>query len=161
MPTSYVVTAGGYSDYHICGVYSNREKAEYAAQLFRGGVEEFEIDSYPEHPHGMLRFFVRMKHGGESMVGQSDPTGEECSPYEAHRFSADYWTGVQELWMHVWAKDEQHAVKIANEKRGQLIAGDQWPDNKLPKELPGLTRSASTGLFSPPITETVLGDPIL
>lgn len=158
MATSYVVTVGEYSDYHICGVYSDRERAEYAAQLFRGGVEEFEVDSWPDHPQGMLRFFVRMKHGGESTVGNASPTEAE---YQAHHFAADYWTGVQELWMHVWAKDEQHAVKIVNEKRGQLIAGDQWPDNELPKELPGLTRSASTGLFSPPITKTVLGDPIL
>ena len=156
MTTSYVVTTGEYSSYSIRGVYSTREKAEYAAKLFRGDVEEFEIDSYPDHPRGLLRFFVRMERGGESIVGEAGPTEKG---YQPHYFSADYWTGVQELWMHVWAKDEQHAVKIVNEKRGQLIAGYQWPDDEPAKEWPGLARNASTGLFHPPVVEIKLGIP--
>jgi len=27
---------------------------------------------------------------------------------------------------YIWAKDEMHAVKIANERRVQLIASNQW-----------------------------------
>jgi len=32
---------------------------------------------------------------------------------------------------HVWATDEVHAIKIANEHRAQLIANNEWlPDDQ-------------------------------
>ena len=32
------------------------------------------------------------------------------------------------LTIEVQAKSEKHAVKIVNEKRGQVIANNQWPE---------------------------------
>lgn len=44
--TIYVVTDGEYSDYHICGVFSTKVKAEkYCADTREGGVEEWLLDA--------------------------------------------------------------------------------------------------------------------
>ncbi|MBR2248771.1 MAG: hypothetical protein IJ880_17455 [Bacilli bacterium] len=44
--TVYVVTDGEYSDYHIVGIFSDREKAEIcvAIKTEDGGVEEWDVD---------------------------------------------------------------------------------------------------------------------
>jgi len=39
-------------------------------------------------------------------------------------FSTIY--GKRMLYVGTWAKDEQHAAKIANEKRAQLITSGEW-----------------------------------
>jgi len=49
----YVVTAGTYSDYRLCGIYSTREKAEAALEAFVDSrIEELPIDQ--ELPPGMV-----------------------------------------------------------------------------------------------------------
>lgn len=59
-----------------------------------------------------------MDEGGDSeaRIIEAEFPGEDLLPYgDKTRVS-----------FRVWAKDKIHAVKIANEKRLQLIAADQW-----------------------------------
>ena len=50
-----------------------------------------------------------------------------CQIWRRSQAPAYRGTGVQDaLDATVWATDEQHAIKIANEKRIQMIAGDKW-----------------------------------
>lgn len=45
----YIVSAGDYSDYKIYGIYSTKEKAEYAKKLFDADeIEEWDIDDLDE-----------------------------------------------------------------------------------------------------------------
>jgi hypothetical protein len=83
-------------------------------------IEEMEADSIPEHPPGMLRFDVEMNREGDVI--------------NVHRRSVEYsinydWVpysdGVRVVFK-TWAKDEKHAIKIANERRVALLATDQW-----------------------------------
>jgi hypothetical protein len=115
----HVVTKGEYSDYSICGIYSTAEKAEEAKRLYAADeVEEWELDKTPAHLPGHWPYSVRMDIDGNSDVEPSavNYMVEEARPYgDGVRVSFD-----------VWAKDEAHAVKIANERRAQLIASGQW-----------------------------------
>lgn len=118
----YIVTSGSYSDYHICGVYSDIAKAQEAVELYgdESRVEEFEVDVFPEHPPGLLAYVVYMDEQGKSDVRRTHVAGhsEWCGG-----------AGRGQMVFSVWAKDEQHAVKIANEKRVVLIANGEWSDD--------------------------------
>jgi len=165
MPTSYIVMAGEYSDRHVCGVYTTKENADYAADLFGGWVEEFVPDAIPDHPQGMICYHVSMRRDGEATTQKIGIEGMDI--YGKGTFLDQYFrkedgtlTGVKEFTIGVWARDEQHAVKIVNEKRAQIIAANEWPDDPPPIP-PENTACAFTGLSHAAITATELGDPIL
>lgn len=152
MATSYIVMAGEYSDRHVCGVYSTRKKANYAAKVYNGEVITHKVDELPKHPKGMLGYYVRMKKDGASTVQLYGAEGMEIGK-DGH-FHNDYtrlpdgtYNVVKELSITVWAKDEKHAVKIVNEKRAQIIAANEWPDD--PPHDPRPAMFVSTSL-SPP-----------
>jgi hypothetical protein len=136
----YIVTAGDYSDYHINGVCSTEEKADELMKLTRGDyIEEFELDKFPEHPPGLYKFQVNMNKNGDvpqrNGIYPMDCTdmfkiyahdGIVVLPLEVDwQPSSDGYTSF-----YVWAKDETHAVKIANEKRVGLILNNMWFDDK-------------------------------
>jgi len=123
--TVYVVTDGSYSDYHICGIFDSKEKAEEAKRLFKSknDVEEYLVNDIPDHPDGMWPFHVSMRRDGtiESMFGEG-VDGEVSKN----------WTpcyDCETIQFHVWATDEQHAVKISNEQRIQILAANLWPNS--------------------------------
>lgn len=100
----YVVTQGEYSDYRIIGLFSSKDKADqliasYPPSCYSGQprVEEYELDK----------------------VGI--PKGERL-----FRVSICVEGGVGRMETYVWAKDKQHAAKIANERRVQTIANSTW-----------------------------------
>lgn len=120
----YVLTKGDYSDYHIIGVYSTRDEAEkgvieYDSEWGTPSIEEWDVDKHPAHPEGMLAYKVHMDRDGNSEVhreGCDDFKGDDWAPYGDN----------QRVSFRMWARDEQHAVKIANERRMQQIASGQW-----------------------------------
>ena len=155
MATSYIVVTGEYSDYHVCGVYSTRPKADYAATLYNGEVIEYEIDELPDHPKGLLGYRVEMKKDGAADVQRCGIGPMEI--YLAGSFLNDYSRKddgqlviVKEFVISVWAKDEQHAVKIVNEKRAQIIAANEWPDDPPPTTGPVYVNSTSLSLPDDP-----------
>ena len=116
----YMVTDGRYSDYRVLGIFSTQEKADRAVQLYasENDIEEIELDEMPEAPKGMLYYLVRMDAQGESFVYR-------ISVEHARAFD---WQPCSTTMVsfYVWASDETHAVKIANEKRAMLMATGQW-----------------------------------
>jgi hypothetical protein len=166
----YIVTAGEYSDYHICAVYDNREDAEYHVDNFMsragwredgGRVEEYELNPFRDTIRaGLKRYHVEMLRNGNTVQVRNgwigDKThigtkGEFISVSGLYTYRLDMlaergeeltWEEEQQaerarvaraklpvvLDMNVLATDEQHAVKIVNERRAQLIATDVWPD---------------------------------
>jgi len=125
MTKIFVVTSGQYSDYGIAGIYSSKEKAEEAKKLFNAdnGIAEWELDAVPKHEKGTYYWSVEMdKEGNTQNVELQDASHAnkkwDWSPYgDAEK---------KLVYFGVWAKDENHAVKIANEKRGMLIASGEW-----------------------------------
>ena len=128
MKTIYIVTQGSYSDYHIVSVFSTRELAEKFIELQPPpGYDEYEIEEYyldqnvKQIKSGLRLYKVTMKRDGESSA--------DLAQYdEEYMMLKQLWWGVREVILdcHVYAKDERHAVKIANEKRAQMIASGEW-----------------------------------
>ena len=118
----YAVSTGRYSDYRIEGIYSTKEKAQEAHCLYAADndIEEYELDAMPEHPPGMLHYFVKMdEQGNASFV-------EIRSAEHMPNFDWSPYGDNKNVGFNVWAKDEIHAIKISNEKRAQLIATNRW-----------------------------------
>lgn len=129
MTTIFVVTEGQCSDYRICGVYSTRENAERAKVVWtdrwsRPDIEEYELDKYLADLAGGRRpYMVIMDRDGDCE--------REPIPHEPGEFRITHWPEVNiidTMTVTVWATSPEHAAKIANERRVQLIADGTWPE---------------------------------
>lgn len=120
----FMVADGDYSDYHVCGIYTTMKKAEEAKEYYAAdyGIQEIEADAIPDHPKGMLLYEVDMEINGYVQ----DTRRRDCSDKPHFGAQKDYYLSDDYGVFIMWAKDEQHAVKIANEKRAQLIANNEW-----------------------------------
>lgn len=124
----YLVTSGTYSDYGIDAVFTTRELAQAFIDSFEKSFYiEIRIEERILNPKekeirkGFKAYFVRM-----TKKGQVKDCYHSKSSYcfvEGKTFSFDI---DDNLYCHVFAKDDKHAIKIVNEKRGQLIALDRW-----------------------------------
>jgi hypothetical protein len=136
MPTCYAITAGSYSDYHVCAVFTTRELAESECFMYgaEAKVEDFPLDPvFPKPPAGMvgcvfqgfrcyesghdtedgmiLTYPVSIAYMNEEYIGEVETT---------HSWRADKQSKC--LGVHVWARDRSHAIKIASEKFAQYRA---------------------------------------
>ena len=134
MATVYLVSSGCYSDYRVRAVFNDREMAEEFVERFSGiddyddkmYVEEWKLNpDIPQIRAGLVAFQVKMARDGTTIearpledIERSDYIG---APSACNR---DYGRGFM-ICRH-YAKDTKHAVKIANEKRVQLIANGEW-----------------------------------
>ena len=139
----YLVSDGEYSDYGIKGVYSTTEKAQEAKEQFNSenDIEEFELDSVPAHPKGLFLWEVSMRKDGSLVPNDSerwktplrvsaDETDYEYLPRWSHTTSPSWKNPVVDFVdFYVWAKDREHAAKVAHERWAQLIATNEWTDD--------------------------------
>lgn len=120
----YILTEGSYSDYCIRAVFSTKEKALAAIALFGGvldesDIEEWVMDAIPED--GRKPYFVRLSADGymtEIQVVSSMfmmKGGSRCNLVPGGPYAGQY-----NCW--AYARDEAHAVKVAAEKRREMIA---------------------------------------
>lgn len=123
----YVVTRGDYSDYRIYAVFTERELAE----LWIGAREADEYDPYtieewPENPNveylraGLKVYEVYMDQNGDNTV----KLGDWSSAAQLPKFYI--LNPLRKLRGTLYAKSPEHAVKIVNEKRVQLLALNRW-----------------------------------
>lgn len=118
----YIVTSGEYSDYGINAVFSTEEKAkEYIAQFNDKGtyprpyfINEYIIDDTSKMK-GKPYKVEMLKNGNVVIVEHKDDVIDDD----------DIWAYEGKLHWHGYANDEQHAIKIANEVRIQLIANNE------------------------------------
>lgn len=132
MTKIYILTAGSYSDYHIVGAFSTKEKAQEVIESFnrssgrRGDfndIEELVIDELSENvSDGRSLCFIRIdRDGNTSDFG-----------FPGHTYSLNEKQGLDtrgNLYVYCFARDKEHAIKIANERRVQMIANNEWPDS--------------------------------
>jgi hypothetical protein len=128
----YALNYGCYSDYGVGPIFSTREKAQEYMDLIPGDwndVEEYELD-----PPGVAE--VKAKFSCWRIWMERDGTvfryfAEKISQYNVggtavlcreHRDGLDRFI----LDTVVMARDLKHAVKIANETRGMMIALGKW-----------------------------------
>ena len=123
----YLVTSGTYSDYKVDAVFESEELANKFIRSFKESYEEFMVEEYDLNPQekqirsGFYAFFVRMQKDGDCIKVEKE------SSYYGFGGDRTYGFDVNKnLYNHVFAKDEKHAIKITNEKRTELIALNKW-----------------------------------
>ena len=126
------VTAGEYSSYRVIACFTNTKKCtEFLAEYIKidryAGAEEFELD--PEAPLIINVFQVTMHRDGRaSTTKELSNLSEDRLGFQGYHLVN--WKLNQEKVMTylVDTDDEQRAIKVANEKRAQLIALNVWGD---------------------------------
>jgi len=139
--TLYVVTQGEYSDYHIVGIYSDRETAEKIRKYKSVHDDMCEIEEYELNPnlpkdvdevkeywrvsYNKPDFFDRSKlissEGIRWHVWTEFYMKQDNKPDIEYKFSKDYRWGEVYVLKSI-AKDADHAIKIAQDIRAKVIA---------------------------------------
>jgi hypothetical protein len=126
MAKVYMVSRGSYSDYRILGIYSTQEKADRALEVYAADeIEEVELDAIPETPPGMLAWWVDMTEAGDIKQGphRRDPLDDVHTSW---RMALGYADVPPRAFFDVWARDADHAAKVAADKRKELMATGEW-----------------------------------
>ena len=128
--TVYVITKGDYSDYHICAVSTDKKKAEVLRKAFddKDGWREARIETYEtnqfltEIESGMKLFECAMKDDVEMSVStyMSDLDYIDDLCFRVREYSKGYM--APGYGVYVWAKDSDHARKIAADKIAEYKA---------------------------------------
>lgn len=138
MNTIWVVEVGNYSDYRVAGVFTTEEKAKvvYDRLLVSNSHEDPVISEWPLDPgvdemnQGMSIWRCVMgKNGHVEQTHQQPASDRLYTEFRVIKRSehAYYGPDAQDvLEAKVWATDKDHAIKIVNEKRTELIAMNKW-----------------------------------
>lgn len=129
MAIVYVVTKGCYSDYHICAVTLDKEKAERLCKLFddggmdEAGIEEWDTEDTIDLLSGRKPYYVRFYKNGELISANED---KHCIEYFSPgiKESSCFVQGrkIDSLDVNLYAVDKESAIKIAAEKRAKYLA---------------------------------------
>lgn len=139
MKKIYAVTSGHWSDMSVIALFTTRELAEEFMQVVPSNdyndILEYELD--PDSVN-MIRqgFFVwnivMLRDGTVTRKERLDIKAENVFEFELYcklYITSEYFQfrGQPDfLHIHVWAKTEEHAIEIVNEKREQMIANGEW-----------------------------------
>ena len=128
MTTLYLVSQGDYSDYSVLGIYSTPEKAEYAVRLYGDDsrIEQYELDGMPPHPPGELRWHVQIMANGDVVSAFQVAPENEYRPIVPLYQSLYGGQQKPNCIFQIWARDKNHAIKIATEKRREMLANGTW-----------------------------------
>lgn len=114
----YVVTKGHYGDYHIMTATTDEKLANEIAKKFSDGWDKARVEEY-EDAELYLKpiFFVRFDRQGKviAIYNKSKESGyydliNECD-FDVYR----------NIYVTVQADNEEHAIKIASEKRTAFL----------------------------------------
>jgi hypothetical protein len=106
----YVITKGSYSDYHICAVTGDEERAEVLRELFTTHYDDARVEKYTldETSEAMDLYTVEFSEGILPEI-----TIEEYDTGEVTPFILE---SPENVLVRVRAKDEKHAMKIAQDE---------------------------------------------
>jgi hypothetical protein len=134
----FVVTSGSYSDYRIDAIFTTRELAQSFIDDFKAhdwrqmDIEEWDLDPNKTHlKQNRKPYFLRINKKG-------DVTDLEVAD-SAYGFEQDipdaeisYTPNLEWMNIYCFAADDDHAVKIAGEKRSQILAANIWGVSNVP-----------------------------
>lgn len=136
MTTVYLVSCGQYSDYSIVGAFSTKELAQAMIDLHKEHaismwhelneeIEEYELDADSiQYRKGEILWYGEMGRDGSCSCYRSPYP----KPTEVRGMTLIDWGHYHKLFFCVFALSAEHAIKIANERRAQLIANNEWPE---------------------------------
>jgi len=120
---------GTYSEYAIYGIYDEEELAKKYIDKFnvvdkdkRFWIEEHIVNNYKDEiNNGYNPYCVRITKNGTCLAINKESRVIKFCDKESRIFHND-----DILECNMFAKDEKHAVKIANELRTELIVNNKW-----------------------------------
>lgn len=124
MKTFYAVTAGEYSDYHIVAITDNKERAENIKKLYSDDyysepmIEEF----FDGEAKDEMFYCVEHRTDGSYHARPQDFDMRNFTDVNVVHECIGNWL---KYYVDVFAKDENHAIKIAQ---------DLWAEHKAKKE---------------------------
>lgn len=133
----YIVTKGSYSDYCIVAAFLDEVDAdllastssEYRTETYTIGFEHEKMNSLR---NGLKPLYVIMGRNGDTeSCREGEAEGDSLAT--THRIWEQRfgnYPSPSRLFVACWAKDQHHAIKIANEIRVQLISANEWPEDK-------------------------------
>jgi len=110
----YIITKGAYSDYHICAVASDKNMAEKLCRAYtdndrhKAWIEEYDLNERLEDVR--IMYCVEITDDGVE-VCENDYENKEFEYGDRGDFTA-----------YVFARDQEHAVKIAQDRRAEYLA---------------------------------------
>jgi len=122
MPTCWIIEQGDYSDYRVVGIFTTRENAERALKFIKHNNNHYDTSEITERQldpciaelnTGLQQFVIRIDHG----QGSTKTLVEESTALEA----SDYHYKLRSIYF-VFARDQDHALKIATERHAQYLA---------------------------------------
>lgn len=116
----YAITKGCYSDYHICGIATSKEKAEKMVKFYsvpgdEAEIEEFEANQYNDEFIGKQLFTFAFENETNNIKFIFDHQNPENIHGSLNQSVIITPSGYGH-YVHVWAFDERHAEKIAIDK---------------------------------------------
>lgn len=116
----YVITKGAYSDYHICAVAATKEIAEKLQKIYSENswndaiIEEYDLNEARDN----VRIFYDVTFADDRVSACFNEYAEKES---IHFYKGNKWQSDR-LIVCVRARDEEHAVKIAQDRRAEYLA---------------------------------------
>jgi hypothetical protein len=141
MKTLYMVTSGEYSEYSPIAVFDTEERAEAFIKLadeksYFNSIETIELNPLSvQIKKGLKPYSIRIKNNGD--IRTVEQKYEGLKPY------VSFWLNDEWATMYIFAKNKDHAIKIAGEKRTKILASDLWKhsyDNKIKERLDKIMR---------------------
>ena len=121
----YVITQGEYSEYHICAVTTDRERAEHLRRLYmcRGispEIEEYDTEEDQDTSLGRLIpiYEIFISKDGK-LSAKIDHWHDSAVPFK-NDFKLE--RSLYNFTAYISAKDEEHAKKIALDTRAKMLA---------------------------------------
>ena len=125
----FLVTEGDYSDYRVVGAFSTLALAREFKRLLGGdelneNIEEMELDAnLPQLRSGLRAWTVWMRRDGSNeSVRDTGVEMDNPKPKIVNNSARNV------MIQTVWATNAEHASKIVNERRVQMIANGEWED---------------------------------
>lgn len=121
----YVITRGEYSDYHICGLTLDEEKAKIMQRHFStdwdsAEIEEYDTDEFnPVFEGKSLYSVIFYKNGGILEAKERSLEYYDCT---CPVFECRFGENDVRIKVYVFAVSVDDAIKIASEKRAEYLA---------------------------------------
>lgn len=128
--TVYVITIGDYSDYHICNVTLNEERAELLRRFYTTGtyeacVEVYDVDDNEPSSEVLSKmkpvFCIGILRNGSILDRGKEPNHYMIEPYE-NKFMFNNFPEDDTFWGYVVSDDYEHAKKITCDMRARRLA---------------------------------------
>jgi len=135
MGNVWVIERGEYSDYHVVGVFTSEANAQVVLdKLGEGEIAKWVLDPAVEELRaGLEQWNVWILANGDiERVNKAKNVYSHELAGNVHiwlRSQAEFYNGKNApdvLDCTVWARDEAHAIKIANEHRTRMLAVGDW-----------------------------------